>query len=207
MGKDNQMPDNIIKIVQVMGFLLNLDDNHKLNRVKLMKLVWAADRTHLRRYGRTVSGDEYYAMRFGPVPSLAYDIAKISNNDYVFDQEVFDYLSEYFISNDQDTAMVKSPGTDYLSETDRSVLKEAWDKFGEMDAFDMANDVSHSYPEWAKFSEFFNSHRGGRVRMDILDFFDNPKRDLYFSEDAERLEAAKNTFSEHSQIQAALVGA
>jgi len=70
--------DKIIVVVQALGYLLSLDDNHKMNRVKLIKLLWAADRFHLRKYGRSVTETDYVAMYHGPVSSLALDIANQS---------------------------------------------------------------------------------------------------------------------------------
>ncbi len=41
----------------------------KINKMKALKLVFFADRYHLRKYGRPVVGDEYLAMNYGPVAS------------------------------------------------------------------------------------------------------------------------------------------
>ena len=35
-----------------------------------------ADKKHLERYGRFITGDTYSAMENGPVPSFAYDVVK-----------------------------------------------------------------------------------------------------------------------------------
>ena len=39
--------------------------------MKAYKLLWLADRYHLRQTGTTVTGDAYYAMPFGIVPNDA----------------------------------------------------------------------------------------------------------------------------------------
>ena len=59
--------NEVVKITQSLGFLLSLDDNHRMNKLKLVKLIWAADRYHLRKYGRTVTDSEYFALPHGPV--------------------------------------------------------------------------------------------------------------------------------------------
>jgi hypothetical protein len=46
-----------------------------------LKAIYFADKEHLRRYGRQIFDDSYRAMKFGPVPSLAYDIVKIVRGD------------------------------------------------------------------------------------------------------------------------------
>ena len=49
-----------------------------LNKLKALKLIYFADRFHLRKYGRPVTGDEYLAMTYGPVASSVKDIAEMS---------------------------------------------------------------------------------------------------------------------------------
>jgi len=46
-----------------------------------LKILYLADKVHLSRYGRFVSGDNYVAMKHGPVPSGAYDIVKYVRGD------------------------------------------------------------------------------------------------------------------------------
>lgn len=43
---------------------------------KMMKLIFLADKYHLVRYSRPITGDHYDAMQDGPVPSFAYDLFK-----------------------------------------------------------------------------------------------------------------------------------
>src|SRR5947208_11944301 len=50
------------------------------------KVLFFADRNHLRDYGRPVTGDLYIAMADGPVPSRAYDVLK-DNLDFFGDPE------------------------------------------------------------------------------------------------------------------------
>ena len=45
-----------------------------INKMKALKLVYFADRYHLRKYGRPVVGDEYLAMNYGPVASGTKDL-------------------------------------------------------------------------------------------------------------------------------------
>ena len=81
----------ITKTTQILRYLLSFDDNGKMNRTKLIKLLWAADRYHVRHYGRLVSEGNYVAMRFGPVASLALDVAQVKN-DFAFDKDDIEYI-------------------------------------------------------------------------------------------------------------------
>lgn len=191
---------NVIKVSQALGFLLSLDDNHKMDRVKLIKLLWAADRLHLRRYGRTISESDYYAMAHGPVCSLALDIAQMDKDGIVLSDADKEYLEEYFTSDDRSTSMQKDVGDGYLSESDKAMLKEAWEKFKDIETFELSDDISHRYPEWSKFRKFFETN-GGRKNIDLEDFFKNPDNDEYFAEDEDRLEAARGIYEDNKEAQ------
>ena len=43
---------------------------------KLCKILYFADQRHLSLYGRSITGDTYIAMQYGPVPSNVDDILK-----------------------------------------------------------------------------------------------------------------------------------
>lgn len=51
---------------------------------KLCKILFFADQMHLRKYGRSITGDTYIAMHNGPVPSCVYDIFKAVRGDSYF---------------------------------------------------------------------------------------------------------------------------
>lgn len=193
--------ENVIKVAQALGFLLSLDENHKMNRVKLIKLLWAADRLHMRKFGRTVSDSEYYAMAHGPVCSLALDIAQLNKDGIALSESDLRYLEEYFTADDRDTSMQKEIGQDHLSETDQEMLRAAWEKFKDVDTFELADSISHDYPEWQKFQGYFATS-GGRKSIDVRDFFKNPEgSDQYFAEDSGQLAAAQEYYEDFLQAE------
>lgn len=199
MERTAKVSKNVAKVAQALGFLLSLDDNCKMNRVKLIKLLWAADRIHIRRYGRTITNlNDYYAFPHGPVCSLALDIARLNNIEYdgAFSSDEMKYLNEFFTSDNKETSMQKSPGNDFLSESDEDALREAWAKFKDIGPFELADEISHQYPEWKK-CEASLSDDGGRKKINVEDFFENPKNDKYFVEDDNQLRAAHVLYKEN----------
>lgn len=52
-----------------------------LEKMKLVKLLFYADRAHLVKYGRPITGGRYCAMPHGPVASSLYDDLKSWAND------------------------------------------------------------------------------------------------------------------------------
>ena len=49
------------------------------DRYTILKTLFYADKYHLQKYGRPVTGDTYIKMPAGPVATLAYDIIKRNN--------------------------------------------------------------------------------------------------------------------------------
>lgn len=206
MSCEIEVSRSIKRIAQILGFLLALDENHKMNRLKLIKILWAADRLHIRKYGKTITDlDDYYAMPHGPVCSLALDIAQMNNDQIALNKVDIDYLNEYFTADSIETSMQKSPGEDMLSENNKKVLTEAWAKFKDKDHFELADRISHEYPEWAKYKNYFsNGNYRGHLPIDQEDFFKNPAHDEYFAENEEELEAAHELYQENQQAEQAL---
>jgi uncharacterized phage-associated protein len=55
--------------------------SHTADVYTVLKVLYFADKAHLSRYGRFITGDVYVAMRHGPVPSGAYDLIKQARGD------------------------------------------------------------------------------------------------------------------------------
>jgi uncharacterized phage-associated protein len=91
----------------------------------LSKVLFFADRDHLRQYGRPVTGDMYIAMANGPVPSRIYDMVKgnldfFGNPEAIGDAIRVDYNARYR------RLYANRPATlDLLSETDLKALADA----------------------------------------------------------------------------------
>jgi uncharacterized phage-associated protein len=70
-----EFPIDIDKVIATVIFLAsrNIPD---LTPGKLYKLMFLAEKYHLVRFGRTITGDRYHAMEEGPVPSFTYALIK-----------------------------------------------------------------------------------------------------------------------------------
>lgn len=160
------------KATQALNFFAEKEGGI-INKMKAIKLVYFADRYHLRKYGRPISNDEYVAMKFGPVNSGVKDIAEFS--DFAGEEE-----REYA------SAFIKKEGSHYFksiqvsnrkvfSESDIEALEFAWKTFGGLDQFELA-ELTHNYPEWKKHEEKLKPHSlRTRVRMDYEDFLGDPE--------------------------------
>src|SRR5690554_5647220 len=65
------------KATQALNWLA-VKSGGRINKLKALKLIYLADRYHLRKYGRLITNDSYFAMDYGPVPSGVKDLAEVS---------------------------------------------------------------------------------------------------------------------------------
>lgn len=91
---------------------------------RIFKILWFADLSHLKRYGRTITGDTYVAMDDGPVPSVLHDEMKVNPGPddafRLFDKDGVEGFVE----------PLKVANGDYLSESDVCALQESLDLYG-----------------------------------------------------------------------------
>nr|WP_254873277.1 Panacea domain-containing protein [Marinitoga sp. 1138] len=151
--------------------------------MKAIKLLYFAERYHIRKYGRPIFWDKYVAMRFGPVQSNVYDLIK--TQDYPFDdEENIAYFHEIIdIKKDKlnkiyDISLKNENkiNSKVFSKTDIEAFEFSWNTFGKFDEFELA-DISHIYPEWSKYEELINQKIKKSEKMNMIDFFENPSKE------------------------------
>lgn len=144
-----------------------------INKLKALKLIFFADRYHLRKYGRAILNDRYFAMPYGTVPSGAKDIAEMS--DFLGPQEQV-YAEQFLRRNPTDPHAFESaaePDMGVFSESDIEALEFAWEKFGRFDGFRLA-ELTHLYPEWKRHEAAIESGESTRIPMAYDDFLQDP---------------------------------
>lgn len=187
---------NYKKAVQALVFLAEKEKPAPaINKMKAFKLLWLADRTHLRNYGRTILGDIYFAMNFGPIPSNTKDLAE--NSSFLSDIER-EYREMYLITKDRyEYSATRSCETSVFSKTDIMIMEQIWNLFGKKTAFQLS-EISHDYPEWQKYENSLKSGQASRFQMDYEDFFINPSIEQVYTlnENAELLALTKEIYKE-----------
>src|SRR5437870_4748342 len=144
----------------------------RINKMKSLKLVYFADRYHLRKYGRPVVGDEYLAMNYGPVATGTKDVAEMS--DFLGEEEAR-YARKFIEPSESGFAYSSVAEVDekVFSESDREALRFAWAGFGRIKEFDLSK-LTHRYPDWKKHEAALKSKVVTRVPMNYRDFLQDP---------------------------------
>lgn len=156
------------KAAQALNFFAR-QEGGSINKLKALKLLFFADRYHLRKYGRPVSECEYYAMKHGPVASEAKSIAEECDT---LPAKAREYARKYIRKGeDYDFRAAADMDSTVLSASDREALEFAWQNFGRFDKYDL-RDITHHYPEWKRHEAKLAKTR--RVPIDLADFFQEP---------------------------------
>ena len=182
---------NYKKAVQALNFFAYTNGN-SLNKMKAIKLIWLSDRLHLRKYGRTITGDIYFALPHGPVPSTTKDILCL--NSFTLSEDEFMYIDEYLsVVLKYDYKSIKEPNNNVFSKTDLMVLNDIFDYYGKYDHYEL-RDISHKFPEWKRWEKKLGSNNS-RFKMDYADFFKDAELIApIFEESAEELQLIKSIF-------------
>ena len=158
------------KATQALNFLAR-QSGGSINKLKALKLLFFADRYHLRKYGRPVSECVYYAMTHGPVASEAKQIAEDCD---LLSAPARQYARKYLKKrSDYDFASVANVDKSVLSATDLEALDFAWRNFGQFSKYQL-RDITHHYPEWKRHEHALKQTGKHRVPMVGTDFFEEP---------------------------------
>ena len=110
--------------------------------IKLIKLLYLADRGSLIETGSTITGDEHYSLKYGPVLSNVLNLIKESR------PREGSVWHGYVQRENFDAVLVgKGACDDHLSEYDTDLLNGIFDSYGSWRSWAVV-DHTHSLPEW-----------------------------------------------------------
>jgi uncharacterized phage-associated protein len=151
------------KIIQSACYILQ--QIGRSDKLKLVKLLYLADKCHLIRYGRTITGDEYWAMDYGPVGSTTKDILtfdeKFLSHEYKYATRMLKKVNDYDF---EATEKCTQKNRDFLSDTDIEVLEFIIKHFGNKNKNELIK-YTHRYPEWSQFKQLFDHNQTKRERI------------------------------------------
>lgn len=138
---------------------LLMRESGRMNHMKLIKLLYLADRKALLSWGRPITFDWYVSMPHGPV--LSFTLDKINSDP----ETTADSYWHRFISERQvhEVSLLKNEpaSCDHLSPAEEKLLDSVYDEFGQMDQWKL-RDYSHTLPEW-------RDPRGSSLSISIRD--------------------------------------
>lgn len=162
------------KAAQVAAFFLHkatspaqrlIGWHQRMKLIKLMKLMYLAERRSMEVYGEPMIGDTLYSLDHGPVLSTTLNLingmTQSSEGGW-----------EHWISDRADHRValrrgIENPRDDLLelSDADIEILEEVWKSYGQLAPFDLAKLTHEICPEW-------KDPQGSRLPIDHADILE-----------------------------------
>jgi len=133
------------KTLQAAGMFLRLNGG-SMTYLRLLKLLYLADRQCLAVEGDTITGDRARAMPKGPVLRTTYNLIKRLDSQSP--------RWHRFIKSGEDFSVfvAEDPGTDDLCRFEKEIIEQVYHQYRDVHAFDLI-DLTHEFPEWKKYEK------------------------------------------------------
>ena len=132
---------DIAKASQMTAMFL-LKAGGPISRIKIMKLLYLADRESLRRYGESITGDTVYSMPQGPVLTKTYDLMKGEKTADEWDRLIEETIPVRIKKG------ISISSLDALSVADIEIIDDVWNEYGRMSENQLV-ELTHKLPEWS----------------------------------------------------------
>ena len=156
------------KVVNAVAYFASNCDG--ATKMKICKLLYFADKEHLLRYGRPITGDSYVRMTYGPTPSVGLNLMRglaSSRLTALFQSKIAVHAN--------DVRALSSPDLSVFSKSDLRVMQHVCEKYGRLAASQLSR-VSHKEPSWKKtsanqliaFELLFEGHPEANATLELL---------------------------------------
>jgi uncharacterized phage-associated protein len=132
------------KTTEAAVYLVNRHGG-RMSYMKLIKLLYLADRECLLAYGRPITFDAYFSLPHGPVLSQTLNI--INEGPRPGETSVWtDHISE---PQNYDVEVIRSIEPDHLSEAEIEVLDRVYEEHGRKEKWALVDELHDILPEWS----------------------------------------------------------
>ncbi|OGL42574.1 MAG: hypothetical protein A2161_05205 [Candidatus Schekmanbacteria bacterium RBG_13_48_7] len=137
------------------------------NVYKVLKTIYFADRYHLSEWGRTIYGEFYAALNYGPVPSTAYDFIKFVRGDGQMNPPI-EIAQDFAMVDFKTIRPLRKADRQYLSDSEIGCLNKSIN-FCKNKSFDELCKLSHD-------DAFKSADENGIISMiNLIDSLPNAK--------------------------------
>jgi len=139
-----EWPLDTIRAAQAAAVLLRDRPGRRDNFMRVLKLLYLANRAALQEAGRPIFSDRFVAMRRGPLPGGVYDLIKGVHRDV-------GEWARYFRTDRYDLVLVDDadPGVGALTRFDVETLRRVAEEHADRDEWALV-DETHRLPEWIR---------------------------------------------------------
>lgn len=172
------------KAAQAAAALLRDRPGRRDNYMRVLKLLYLANRAALAEIGRPIFTDRFVAMERGPLPGGVYDLIKGSHYDV-------ERWAPYFQTDHYDLVLTEEPGVGALNRFEVETLQSIAKAYEDHDEWAMVAET-HKLPEWIKN----DPGRSSKVipLADLLEAVGAPATEQDIRDAMERRERLSNAF-------------
>ena len=135
---------DVDRCIEAAGVLFSTTETKMMGRMRLLKLLYLANRTSLKEIGDPIVDDDAVAMKYGPVLSHTYDLIKRNERN----EKVQAVWNEHFkVVDSIQLLMVTDPGTDHLSDYDVETLIGIATLYKDTEDEDLS-ELTHTFDEY-----------------------------------------------------------
>lgn len=134
-----------LKAIHAAAYLLGRSGGH-LEKLKLIKLLYLAEREHFGRYEEPLFWDELYSLPHGPICSATLNCIDM----VIYRSDAENYI---FLSGNRNVHRVRGVcdnALDHLSDVDRAVLDDVWQEHGSKTASQLRNFTHQHCAEYTE---------------------------------------------------------
>ena len=135
---------NIRKATEAASRFVELSGG-SIGVVRLMKLLYLAERQSLASRGHPIIGDRYVSMKHGPVVSRVYDLCKKEPKGKAEHRAVW---LKHLRSDGRDIELVVPAPVAALSRADLDTIDAEFKKWRDWDTWDLVDHLHEILPEW-----------------------------------------------------------
>jgi uncharacterized phage-associated protein len=133
----------VTKAAQLAAYLAQKQGG-RINVLKLVKMLYLADRAFMSDYDLPMLYDQPHSMEHGPVDSITYDLITGVNESAEWDRFVSDRAG-----HDVGTRKAFARADlDWLSDAEVECVDRVWNKFGHMDQWELVKYTHDECAEW-----------------------------------------------------------
>jgi len=117
----------------------------QMHYMKLIKLLYLADREALLRWGIPITTDSYVSMDHGPVVSTIYNLIRRLIERPTWTEFISVPMGD---CNKEVSLLKKELKLSRLSRAEEKLIKQVFDKYGHWNRYTLRDFVMHRLPEW-----------------------------------------------------------
>ncbi len=135
-------PLKVEKAIQAIGVLFRADRVRRMNYMRVLKLLYIADRETLKETGRPITGGPAVAMERGPVLEEVYELIRGQHSQ-------MPSWDEYFQKDRYSLTLRNDPDVRTLSRYEIRKLQAVAEQYAELDEWELSR-LTHEFAEWKK---------------------------------------------------------